>query len=200
MYLLNINKLIAAISISILLSACSTMTAQHEDSTPVTASKTIVLPSMYPEALDAAKSGNTKSAIKLLTQVTSSNPEFAPAHTNLGLQHLRKNDFKSAEASFKKALEIDNSDAVAYNHLGVILRKQGKFKDAQVMYNNAIKQKPDYAIAHLNLGILYDIYLYELPLALEHYKRYQSITSDSDKQVSKWIIDLERRLKTDNKG
>ena len=68
------------------------------------------------------------------------------------------------------------------------------------MYLQAIKHKSDYAIAYLNLGILYDLYLQELNDALDHYKQYQTMTNNNDKLVDKWIIDLEHRIKAENKG
>ncbi|MFW2374685.1 MAG: tetratricopeptide repeat protein [Gammaproteobacteria bacterium] len=157
-------------------------------------------PQDFPEAIEAAKRGRTSDAIKLLTKVTSNYPHFSIGFTNLGLQHLKNRDYDKAESYFRTAIKLNNNDAVAYNHLGVILREQGKFSDAQTMYKNALKHQPEYAYAHINLGILYDIYLYKLPLALEHYKNYQSITKNSDKQVANWIIDLERRIKSEQKG
>ncbi len=157
------------------------------------------LPNNYNKAISVAKKGNTKDAIKLLSKITKSHPNFSPAYTNLGLQYLKNKKQGDAEKSLRTAISLNPEDAIAYNHLGVILRKQGKFNDAKDMYTSAIKSKNNYANAHLNLGILYDIYLYKLPQALEHYKSYQSITKNSDKLVSKWIIDLQRRIATDNK-
>jgi Flp pilus assembly protein TadD len=85
-------------------------------------------------------------------------------------------------------------DAVAYNHLGVVLRQRGQFEQARQSYETAIRINAAYASAHLNLGILNDLYLQDLATALRHYQRYQVLTGDSDKQVAKWIIDLERRV------
>lgn len=177
-----------------LLSACATMGdfSSAPEQKPV-----INLPSNYDEAINAAKKGNTKEAIRLLKSITETNPEFSPAFTNLGLQYLKNKKQDDAEKSLRKAISLDPNNAIAYNHLGIIMRFQGKFHDARDMYKNAIKSKSDYANAHLNLGILYDMYLYELPQALEHYKSYQSITKNDDKLVDKWIIDLERRIKAD---
>lgn len=184
------NRLYIIVIISQLVSACTNMPRF------VTGD----FPQYYPEALEAAKRGKTTDAIKLLTKVTRNNPDYPIGFTNLGLQYLKNRDYDKAESAFRKAIELDQNDAVAYNHLGVVLREQGKFTDARTMYMNALKHKPEYAFAHINIGILYDIYLYELPLALEHYKNYQSITKNSDGQVAKWIIDLERRIKSEKKG
>ncbi|TNF35859.1 MAG: tetratricopeptide repeat protein [Gammaproteobacteria bacterium] len=79
-------------------------------------------------------------------------------------------------------------------------REKGEFNESRTMYQNAIKLKSDYAIAHLNLGILYDLYLHDLQQALEQYQNYQKMTNNNDKLVDKWIIDLEQRIKSENRG
>jgi len=179
-----------------LLSACAGFSSfsSNEEAKPK-----IRLPGNYNAAILAAKNGHTKEAIRLLSTITKTHPRFSHAHTNLGLQYLKSKKQGNAEKSLRAAISLNSKDAIAYNHLGIILRQQGKFSDAKDMYTNAIKSKNNYANAHLNLGILYDMYLYELPQALEHYQSYQTITNNSDKLVSKWIIDLERRIAADKK-
>ena len=196
MQLLKISEFCIVIICLQLLSACAGMSplTSVDDAKPLVKS-----PVNYNKAISAAKNGKTKDAIKLLYNITKSYPNFSPAHTNLGLQYLRNKKQAYAEKSLRKAILLNPRDAIAYNHLGVILRQQGKFSASKDMYNKALKSKRDYANAHLNLGILYDMYLYELPQALEHYKSYQEITQNSDKLVSKWIIDLKRRIATDKK-
>ena len=156
-------------------------------------------PAHYNEAIAAAKEGKTEKAIILLEKVTQTNPDFSVAYTDLGLQYLRKDNLQAADRAFEKSISLNSSDFVAYNHRGVILRKQGDFAGAKDMYQTAIDQNPDYANAHLNFAVLYDIYLYELDHAMQHYKKYQSLTSNDDKLVGKWIVDLDRRISAKNK-
>jgi hypothetical protein len=42
--------------------------------------------------------------------------------------------------------------------------------------------------------------LYDLNQAMQHYKKYQSLTKGSDKLVAKWVIDLERQISTKKGG
>ena len=66
------NKLTVLVILSqLLLSACSTMQNKSTQEKDTTTATKVTLPQFYPEAIEAAKSGNTKNAIKLLTQVTS---------------------------------------------------------------------------------------------------------------------------------
>jgi len=156
-------------------------------------------PEPYVKGLKAAKAGRSSTAIKDFRKSIYDFPEFAPAYTNLGLQQLKLNDLVSAEKSLKKAIEIEPNDAVAYNHLGVINRKNGKFDLALKNYKKAIALKSDYANAHLNLGILLDLYLYDLKSALKHYEAYQSMVTKKDAKVSKWVVEIKRRIAKGNK-
>ena len=67
--------------------------------------------------------------------------------------------------------------------------------NSKTSYKKAIDINSNYANAHLNLGILYDLYFYDFPNAIKHYNNYQALTKNTNKQVEKWIIDLERRHK-----
>ena len=92
----------------------------------------------------------------------------------------------------------DSADAVAYNHLGILQRRKGQFEEALMAYQRAIEIDVKYARAHLNLGILFDLYLQDLEKALAQYRVYQTLTDEQDKQVAGWIVDIERRLKSDS--
>jgi Flp pilus assembly protein TadD len=160
----------------------------------------VFAPAGYNNAINAAKAGQYDDAIAQFTAITSNNPDFANAYTNLGLLHIQKGDAVAADLAFRKALSLNDKDAVSYNHLGILLREQGKFAEAQTMYISATQAKPDYAIAWLNLGILYDLYLQDLPNALIQYNTYQKLTGNQDKIVEKWIVDLDKRIQSLNKS
>ena len=150
----------------------------------------------YSRAISAVKAGQDKKAIQLFTGLTRDYPDFAASFTNLGLLYLKQEKLTEAEHAFNQAIILNPADAVAYNHLGVVLRQRGQFVQARKAYEKALGINAGYASAHLNLGILNDLYLQNLDTALQHYQRYQVLTGDSDKQVAKWIVDLERRVKT----
>jgi len=157
---------------------------------------------LYQQANESLAAGNTDLAIEQFEQVLKTDPSAEQAFTNLGLLYLSKNDNKSAKQAFFNALEQDKDDAIAYNHLAVIQRQEGAFQQALSNYKNAIRINPDYAKAHLNLGILYDIYLQDLPEALEQYERYQQLTENDNETVEKWIADIKTRIQqsTDKDG
>jgi len=192
-----INKTVVLTVCILSLSACAYTPGK---TTSANNKKDIIkTPANYSSAITAAKNGKTNKAIKLLTEITKRSPKFSPAYTNLGLQYLQNRKHKKAENALKKAVKLNADDAIAYNHLGIIMRMKGDFSNARNMYQHAIKSNTRYANAHLNLGILLDIYMYELADALQHYKNYQTLTHNNDKLVGKWIIDIERRIRSAKK-
>ena len=104
--------------------------------------------------------------------------------------------FARAEEELKRVIADDPTNTVAYNYLGLIYRTNGQFPQSKMMYLQALSINANYANAQLNLGILYDLYLRDLPKALESYQRYQKMLPQEDKDVIKWIADLKRRIET----
>ena len=135
-----------------------------------------------------------------LERIAQQEPRLAGPHVNLGILHIRAGRWEKAEAALRKAIELNPANAPAWAHLGIVLRHQGKFDEALTAYQKALSIREDYALAHLNIGILYDIYFQKLDEALEHYRRYQALTGESDTQVAKWIVDLERRAAKPENG
>ena len=150
----------------------------------------------YKSGLNALKTGEIPLAIEMLKQVSDSAPQLEYVFTNLGLAYFKQKNYENAEMAFQRAIESNAHDAIAYNHLGIIKRLQGRFNLARQTYQKAIQIDNEYASAYLNLGILYDIYLQDLDQALQQYKKYQTLTNDESNSVSKWIVDIERQLKT----
>ena len=152
----------------------------------------------YEEAVTSLKSGETGVALELLLKVSGDAPDKPYVFTNLGLTYFKLQKLDLAEQTFQQAIERNDDDAVAHNHLGILLRQKGEFEAARQHYQKALKIDSGYALAHLNLGILYDIYFQDLKLALRHYQRYQSLIDEENSQVAGWIVDIERRLKSNN--
>lgn len=110
------------------------------------------------------------------------------------LSDIQAGNLEKAEAELLALTQNSPGLAAAHNNLGVIYRRSGRFKEAEQQYNAALSANGDSRDAHLNLGILYDIYLQQPAKALEHYERYQQLSTEPDEDVALWITDLERRL------
>lgn len=159
-----------------------------------------IVKTQFEQAIDFMRAGKDDDAAALFANITKLDSKLASPHTNLGILYYHEGKAQKAEAEFKEALHLDAKDYVAANYLGMLYRTQGRFRDAEAAYNQALAANPDYAYAHLNLAILYDIYLDDLPKALDHYQAYQRISGDSDKRLLGWLADLRRRMKKTNEA
>lgn len=106
---------------------------------------------------------------------------------------------EAQERSLLKVVELNPGRAEPYNQMGIFYRNVGRFEDARRMYEKALGIDASYQSAQLNLGILYDLYLGNIAMALEHYNKYHELLSSEDKQLNLWIGDLEKRRKLGEK-
>ena len=183
--------------LGLLLAACESAAPLVATPAPKVAPE---LQARYQYALSLMKSGQSRQAIAALEDISRREPRLAGPHVNLGILHIKAGKLEKADAALRKAIELNPANAAAYNHLGIVLRSQGKFDEALDAYKKALNINDNYATAHLNIGILYDIYFQKLGKALDHYRRYQELTGESDAQVAKWIVDIERRAAKPENG
>ncbi|MGH8493380.1 MAG: tetratricopeptide repeat protein [Moraxellaceae bacterium] len=150
----------------------------------------------YAKALGLMSNGKDDDALALLKSVAGKAPQFSGPLVNEGLIYLRKQKYADAEKVLQEAIKVNPRNPFAFNLLGVALREQGKFPDAKAAYESALAIDPNYAKAHFNMGVLADLYMQDLPLALSHYQRYQTLQSKPDPAVANWITDLQKRTGT----
>ena len=148
---------------------------------------------LYEQAAAISAEGDAIDAELRFKEFVLQYPEYPGAFVNLAILRIKAGDDEAAEGYVTDALNIDPEHAAALNLLGMLRRRQGKFVEAEAAYLKAVTASPDYALAHYNLGVLNELYLQRLDVALQHFELYQGIQGE-DKQVTKWIVDLKRRL------
>ena len=81
-------------------------------------------------------------------------PNFAEAHTNLGVILKNANRLAEAEAAFRCALNLQADNVVALYNLGIVLAETHRSWEAELAYRAAIKFLPNFVEAHNNLGVV----------------------------------------------
>lgn len=92
----------------------------------------------YEFAHICVKTNDGDKAEKILKKVVELNPEFAPAHKDLGVLYLSKRLFDYAEDEFQKALKADANDFEVLFEYANFLHATTDFKKADEYYEKAL--------------------------------------------------------------
>lgn len=184
------NKFCIAVLTGVLLGGCTGGMMKPGAGTPPAATK---LPAPYDRALGLMRAGDYPAAIPALQAFIEAQPELAGPRVNLGIAFRQTGQHDNALEALHEAVRLNPGNATAHHQLGIEYREQGQFASAQKAYQQALALDADYALAHRNIGILYDLYLQQPALALDHYRRYLELATEPDKTVNRWVVDLERR-------
>ena len=144
-------------------------------------------------AITLLNDGNYRQAEVNLEEIVKVRPDLAEAHLNLGWARMKLRKFAVALTSIEAGLSVKPNDVRAINLMAICQRMMGKFVDAEKTYLQALLIAPDNGQLHFNLGILYELYLFRPEMALEHYRRFQTLQKIPDSKVAGWIVLLERK-------
>ncbi len=136
--------------------------------------------------------GNILEAAKLYQHLINEgcNDYRIFSHYGVILKNLGK--LQEAEASLRKAIELNPNSAKAHTNLGSILRNLGKLNEAEISLHKAIEINPDFANAHYNLGnVLKDLgKLNEAELSLRQAIRIKSDFAEAHSNLGNVLRDL----------
>jgi tetratricopeptide (TPR) repeat protein len=129
-------------------------------------------------ALAAQAQGKTDEAIAGYRNALRENPDYAPAHNNLGNCLAARGDVAGASACYREALRLNPAYAEAAYNLGLVLQSQGNHLQAITFYEKAISLNPRYADAYNNWGNALHA-LGRMPDALRQYEAALALAPDN---------------------
>jgi superkiller protein 3 len=110
-----------------------------------------------------ASQGRYRPAIGYFAECLKLNPSLKEAHLQIGVLHVRLNEFPQAITAFQKALELDPNyreakhDLIAAHHAyAQALDRSGRYAEAVSHLKKAIQLSENPHDLKLNLGIVYD--------------------------------------------
>lgn len=99
---------------------------------------------------------NPLAAAATLEKIIAVQPNFAPAHRDLGLLKINRQEYAAAVRRLEKAVELGLADAMTLNFLGIGYSRTGQLERAVASYQRVLEMEPKLAQAHLNLGFAYE--------------------------------------------
>lgn len=107
----------------------------------------------FASGVAALAAGDLAAARVALRRAIRDAPDFAAAHAQIALVHLREGHKAEAEAAFARAVALDPGNGEALSDLGNLQRERGDFAAAIASYGRALAVLPDRGEIHANLGV-----------------------------------------------
>lgn len=143
-------------------------------------------------AIGLLKAGDFRQAEANLEEIVKVRPDLVEAYFNLGWARFQLKKCRDAIPALQEGLKQRPAEIAAVNLIAICQRTLGLFAEAEKTYQQGLLLAPDNDKLHLNIGVLYDLYLFRPDLALEHYRRFQTLQQTPDAKVAGWIALLER--------
>jgi tetratricopeptide (TPR) repeat protein len=200
---MSLNNKLAAITMILslmALSACTQTSVKTEpDTTAGEIKPTIEISDsdkeQFQSGLTALADNNDDKAESIFQDIINNKPYLAGPYCNIALIRFKDAKYQESLDLINKAIGLSENIAQAYNLRAQILIKMGKINEAKSDYLKAVNLDQNYANAHYNLALLYDIYLQDIPQAINHYEKYLSLLTQPDKVTQQWVDHLKGAIK-----
>jgi superkiller protein 3 len=114
----------------------------------------LLLPRLFNQTHELIRSGRLQEADRWLAWIIGLNDVLPDLRLDWGVVQLALGRSADAEASFRRALELNPNLASAYSNLGVCLQRRGAVEEAIWAYRRAVQIDPQFGSAYANLGRL----------------------------------------------
>ncbi|MBN2372005.1 MAG: tetratricopeptide repeat protein [Vicinamibacteria bacterium] len=107
----------------------------------------------FNNAIELTKLGQFDEAIALYQGILEKAPLLPEVHFNLGVVHMRKEDWANAESCFQKVIELNPDLREVYLALGETFLASGQMEKAVPFLTGATEKFPDNPTLHFSLGL-----------------------------------------------
>jgi Tfp pilus assembly protein PilF len=108
---------------------------------------------LFVKAQEAARKGDAAKAETLLNEAIAQQPQFGPAHNELGLLYMRAGRLEQALEEYKLAAKALPDDAFVQLNYGTALTQKKDFAEAEKQLRRALKRLDKSASGHMYLGV-----------------------------------------------
>ncbi len=147
----------------------------------------------YQAAIQVLREERFEQGIEMLREIIEIAPDITAPYIGLGIAYRQIGDLEAAEEALLEALALAPDHPIAHNEIGIVYRSSGRFDAARASYEQALAVHPGFHYARRNLGVLCDLYLADMPCALEHYEAYLQAVAE-DPEVTIWVTDIRNRM------
>ncbi len=196
-------RVLLILFVSLVLGACAQKTIKSQATgagqaqpTSDTATRAIDSASRlkFEQGIAALSVRDFAAARRSFNELVRANPDLSGPYANLALIDYQQKKYERSFKQINKAIELNPLQAQSYHLRAQIQLQNGEIKQARNDYQKALELDPAYLNAHYNLALLYDIYLQEIALAIEHYSIYLSLLGEKDEIMQDWINHLKGTL------
>ena len=97
--------------------------------------------------------GGFRARARAVERALALEPDLAEGHAEMGhLQMVHDWDWRGAEASYRRALELAPGNALVLHRAGVLAEIMGRFEEAIGLQRRAVEQNPLSEEAYFRLG------------------------------------------------
>jgi len=114
--------------------------------------------------------GDIAAGLQLMDAALATDPDYAPLWSNVGVLHMRNQDFAAAERSYLKALKLDpEEDGALFNMVSLAYRQGDTRREAEFRRRLSRVEQKD-PLHHFMLAMNYERNA-DYAKAIEHYRR-----------------------------
>ena len=139
--------------------------------------------------------GQSTQAMSNLRKALKIQPNFRDAHRNLAIANIQAGDYKVAEPSLRRAIELGSQDGLTMGLLGYCLSQSGRSHDALQAYRMAKLTMPDEVQWQLGEATA----LMDLNELEEAASIYEYVLKVSPKRVAVWVNLADVHLRQGNR-